>query len=137
MWSETETFVAEFAEGTEASSSSAHEKCGNDDMEIDLEPAEREWQAALESLRAKRDPVHIRKAIRAYRRDLPKLIAGHKERHVVAYDGNKQLDIAPTRDELIAKLEDQGIKDRTNLFIKVINDSKKGSKERQGAYTSR
>ena len=72
-------------------------------------------------LLAGRNPQRIKQGIEAYKRDLPQLLSDHKERYVVAYDGDTRVSIAATREKLLADLKHKGVSDHANLFIKIVS----------------
>lgn len=99
-------------------------------MDIKQERVDRE--EAIDRILAQSDPQRIKAGVEAYNRDLPQLLKDGKERHVVAYDGAKQVAIAETRAALFAELKKQGIANNKSILIKLISSQP----EREGSRSN-
>jgi hypothetical protein len=95
-------------------------ECWHRDMDTDWNEDRAQREQMYRKMLAGRDSKKIKQGIEAYKRDLPQLLRDEKQRHVVAYDGNTRVGIASTREKLLVELNQKGISDYTNLFIKVV-----------------
>ncbi len=123
MATEIDAFSVETQAARASLSPPNPESKGRDDtmeMEAGLDRDRAERARTMSRLLAGRDAARVNRAIEAYRRDLPRLLSMHRERHVVAYDGDRLVAIAPTRNELMQRLRDAGHVETHALFFKIV-----------------
>ena len=117
-----DTFVAEVGDCAETPVPSANAQSWPTDMDTDWNEDRVARDKMYKGQFAGRNHKRIKQGIEAYKRDLAQLLRDRKERHLVAYDGDTQVGMATTREKLLAELEQNGISDRNNLFIKVVSN---------------
>jgi hypothetical protein len=88
------------------------------DPELDRLFKERE--AEIQRILAQRKPELIEQGIEAYKRDLPRLLAEHRYRQLVAYRGNELIAFGATYPQLRKRLTKKGCTDRGELFVTCV-----------------
>jgi hypothetical protein len=93
--------------------------CKDDNMSPNLSEERAKRDEAIREVLKKRDQPMINEGMNTYLRDLPQLLAKHRN-DMVAYRGAEQLAIAPSSKKLHHLLRRQGIEDEGNLFITCV-----------------
>jgi hypothetical protein len=99
----------------------------DDNLISDEEIAAR--NAELKRALARTDPKGIAASIKAYRHELPQLLAEDHEGHVVAYCDGRRVDIAQSRDGIQAILEAKKLANHGGLFVTRITSTDIGELE--------